>query len=393
MAVRVYRVAVLGCPRAVITNDSSFQGVGKSCLCNRFMRPEAYTEGHDSVLSEDDWTGLPVYNGDHFVYWGASSKHLQDGTKVRFQVVEQTEFYEIGSSDQLCSHPANEDYLTRASAVHFSSRSRGKVAYRLHAEEVFARKSTSSGPLRATQLFPNNDFSANGKGKSGIYGYICVFDPTLEGEQMERQIAFVTELLRMLEKRKRKMVLACTKCDAVDEIKIRYGANLSMYALKKKQVPFIEVSARESINIEEVFFSLISPPKKHHLPKGVKRTSPSNYLTYRVVKETRKYDLNHARDAYRKLLQQRVTDFSATWSKVYPVLEREPEFSLVLQIAGKEGKEIVKKMFCLRLIEIKLTEASKQYGFSSARKKLNKDQSRSHQEYLSKAFKEHPDLG
>ena len=201
---------------------------------------------------------------------------------------------------------------------------------------------------------------------------------------------FVTELLRMLERRKRKMVLACTKCDAVDEIKIRYGANLSMYALKKKQVPFIEVSARESI---EVFFSLVSPPKKHHLPKGVKRTSPSNYLTYRAVKETQKYDLNHARDAYRKLLQQKVTDFSATWSKVYPVLEREPEFSLVLQIAGKEGKEMVKKMFCLRLIEIKLTEASKQYGFSSARKKLYKDQSRSHQEYLSKAFKEHPDLG
>ena len=78
---------------------------------------------------------------------------------------------------------------------------------------------------------------------------------------------------------------------------------------------------------------------------------------------------------------------------MYPILEREPEFSLVLQIAGKEGKEMVKKMFCLRLIEIKLTEASKQYGFSSARKKLNKDQSRSHQDHLSKAFKEHPDLG
>ena len=390
MAIRVYRVAVVGCPRAVITNEGSFQGVGKSCLCNRFVRAEAYTEGHDSVLSKDDWTERPIYNGDHFVYWGAANKHLQDGTKVRFQVVEQTEFYELNESNRLCAHSATEDYMTRASAVHFSSHSRGKVAYRLHTEEIFARRSASTGPIRATQLFPNEDFG--GKGKQGIYGYVCVFDPTLEDEQMKRQKAYVTELLHVLAKRRRKVVLACVKCDAVDDLKIRHGANLSMCALKK-QLPFIEVSARDAVNVEEVFFSLIGSPKKHKLPKGAKRTSPSSWLTYRAVLDTRKHDIHRARDAYRKLLQKRVTDFCVTWSEAFPALEREPEFSLVLQIAGKEGKEIVKKMFCLRLIEIKLMESSKQFGLVSARKKLDKDQSRSYQDYLSRAFKEHPDLG
>lgn len=50
---------------------------------------------------------------------------------------------------------------------------------------------------------------------------------------------------------------------------------------------------------------------------------------------------------------------------------------------------MVKKMFQLRLIEIKLMEASK--DFQSISKKLNKAQS--YQDYLSEAFKGHPDLG
>ena len=384
MAIRVYRVAVVGCPRAVITEDTSFDGVGKSCLCNRFVRPEAYSESHRSLLSEADWSELTVFNRDHFVYWGAATKHLQDGSKVRFQIVEQTEFYDSGTTEKLRAHQAKENYISRALALRFSSQSGGKVAYKLQAE----LGGRNGRLIRATQLFPSEDFSS--KSGHGVYGFVCVFDPSLEGEEMKRQLDYLAELLHELGKKKRKVVLACVKCDAVDETKIRHASNLAIS--QKKPIPFLEVSAREGVNVDEAFFSIICPPKKRRAPKSSKRSS-TGYLTYREIVSLRKHDLNRARDAYRRLLQRKVTDFSCVWSEVFPALEREQEFSLVLQLGGKEGKEIVKKMFCLRLIEIKLMEASKRFGFSSARKKLDKDQSRSHQVYLSEAFKGHPDLG
>ena len=392
MAIRVYRVAVVGCPRSAITDetDSAFKGVGKSCLCNRFVRSQAYTEAHDSVLCEDDWKDKPIYNGDHFIYWGAATKHLQDGSKVRFQIVEHTEFYDLENTDKLCAHPADNEYITRASAVRFTSQSSSKISYRLQAEQVHAAR--NFGSIRATQLFPSEDFG--GKAGTGVYGYICVFDPTLKGEEMKKQLDYLAELLYMLWKKKRKVVIACVKCDAVEETQIRYGSNLAAYAAKKP-IPFFEVSSREGVNVEDVFFSLIGPPKKHKpsSKNGRHSASPPGYVTYKEAISLRKNDLNRARDAYRKLLQRKVTEFSSVWIEMFPVLEREPEFSAVLHLGGKEGKEIVKKMFCLRLIEIKLMEASKLYGFSSAKKKLDKDQSRLHQVYLSESFKGHPDLG
>lgn len=385
MAIRVYRVAVIGCPRAVIADDGSFKGVGKSCLCNRFVRPEAYSESHDGVLSLEDWTEKPVFNGDHFIYWGASTRHLQDGSRVRFQIVEQTECYEL-SEGKLRAHPAANDYLARATGVRVVSTSPGKIAYRLHAVQVHA--SRNFGPIRATQLFPNEDFGS--KSGSGIYGYVCVFDPTLEGDQMKRQLDYLSQILHMIGKKKRKVVIACVKCDAVEETKIRYGSNLAHYAMKKP-VPFFEVSSREGVNVAAVFNGLVSTPKKRKPVKNGKH-SPSGYSSYKDMMSLRKNDLNRARDDYRKLLQKRVTDFSCVWSEVFPTLEKEPEFALVLQLGGKEGKDIVKKMFCLRLIELKLTEAGKLHG-GSTWKKLEKDQSRVHQEYLSEAFRKHPDLG
>ena len=396
MAIRVYRVAVLGCPRAVIAQeaseqDSAFQGIGKSCLCNRFVRPEAYSETeHNSLMDEETWMGNRVFNGDHFIYWGAANKHLHDGTKVRFQVVEHTEFYADPAKNGgwLVAHPAIQDYLSRASSNHFQSRTAGKEAYRLRATDEATKR--TRGPVRTRQLFPNEDFAGNGGKKSmGIYGYICVFDPTLEDKQMQKQLTYLSALLSLL--KKRKLVIACVKCDAVDVSKIRFGANRATEVLKKT-IPFVEVSARDSVNVEDVFFALVSLPKKPKLSKsgGGRRSSP--FLTYHEVIESRKSDLNRAKDAYRKLLQRKVNDFSCQWRQMQPELQREPDFQLVVSLTGSESsEEVVKRMFQMRLIEIKLLEANQKFG--STAKKANKDRSSAHQIYLSEALRSHPDLG
>lgn len=394
MAIRVYRVAVVGCPRAVISQEASqevFQGVGKSCLCNRFVRPEAYSETeHSSIMDEERWIKNSVFNGDHFVYWGAANKHLHDGTKVRFQVVEHTEIYADPASNggQLLALPSSQDYLARASSLHFQSRTPGKEAYRLKATDEATKR--TRGPVRTRQLFPNEDFGGSGGKKSmGIYGYVCVFDPTLEEAQMQKQLSYLSSLLPLL--KKRKLVIACVKCDLVDEMKIRFGANLAAYALKKA-IPFVEVSARDSVNVDDAFYSLVSPPKKSKSSKSSgKRSSP--YLTYHEVIDSRKGDLNRAKDAYRKLLQRKVTEFSSQWIQIQPELVREPDYQAVVSLAAanEAPEELVKKMFQLRLIEIKLTEANRKFG--STVKKANKDRSSAQQIYLSEAMRSHPDLG
>lgn len=394
MAIRVYRVAVVGCPRAAISQETSeevFQGVGKSCLCNRFVRPEAYSETeHSSIMDEERWIKNSVFNGDHFIYWGAANKHLHDGTKVRFQVVEHTEIYAdpVSNGGKLVALPSSHDYLTRASSLHFQSRTPGKEAYRLKATDE-ATKCTR-GPVRTRQLFPNEDFGGNGGKKSmGIYGYVCVFDPTLEETQMQKQLSYLSSLLPLL--KKRKLVIACVKCDLVDEKKIHFGANLAASALKKA-IPFVEVSARDSVNVDDAFYSLVSPPKKSKSSKSSGRRS-SPYLSYHDVIESRKGDVNRAKDVYRKLLQRKVTDFSCQWSQIQPQLLLEPDYQAVVSLAAasEAPEELVKKMFQLRLIEIKLTEANRKFG--STVKKANKDRSSAQQIYLSEAMRSHPDLG
>lgn len=68
-------------------------GVGKSSLCNRFIRPltDDYFIDHISVLSQSDFSGR-VVNNDHFLYWGEVKKTSEEGVDNNFHVVEQTEF-------------------------------------------------------------------------------------------------------------------------------------------------------------------------------------------------------------------------------------------------------------------------------------------------------------
>ena len=397
MAIRVYRLAVVGCPRKKIEplNDGSFGGVGKSCLCNRFVKPEAYVETHDSIVSSKKWTDDPAICGDHFLYWGATTRHLQDGSKARFQVVEQTEFYDSaasGEGEELQAHPSSASYLDRATSLRIATSSVGKVAVRLKAEQASAR---AGGIRRTTQIFPNEDFGGK---NGGVLGYACVFDPTLVEEQMKRQMVYLADLLQALTRRKKKIALVCTKCDQVGEEQIKRGANLAACALRKP-IPFFEVSSQDDVNVEDAFFSLIgharkSPkiPRSPKSPKSARHFSVSSGVTYKQALALRKHDIHRAKDAYRRLLLKKITSFSAVWSEAYLVLEKEEEFSVLLQLSGDEGKEMVKNMFCLRLIEIKLTEAAKLFGMSSATKKLNKDKSKDYQSYLSDALKNHPDL-
>lgn len=96
-------------------------GVGKSCLCNRFVRPaqdDFYSE-HPSFLSAADFNG-PVINNDHFLYWGKVTRNADDGTEYDLHILEQTEFLDDTTFAPLRSG-RTDPYLKRCSQIKIQS--------------------------------------------------------------------------------------------------------------------------------------------------------------------------------------------------------------------------------------------------------------------------------
>ena len=383
MALKVHRVVVVGCPRCILTGDPDKLGVGKSCFCNRFVRPDSFKEKHGSMISEELWRDSPVYNGDHFLYWGAATKRHADGTKTRLQIVEQTEFFD----GENISHKNDREYICRASATHFISR--GKVAYRVLDEEEYAIPSSlKSNPMRAraVQLFPNGEFS---EGK-GVSGFVCLFDPTLEGENIKIQVDFLTKLINELLKTKRKIVVACTKCDEANDARIQFGANLVANIKSKKPIPFIQTSAKEGINIEEPFNYIVGQFHKKALQKCGGKNSPIMLgPTYKQLMRSRGKDESFARATFNRLIREKVTSFSSEWSKTWPYLQLDCDCSEAVEIIGISE---AKKIFCQRLMALKVTEAKEKKVNKVHREKKQDEHSKSYQSELLEAFSTHPDL-
>ena len=81
----VVHVAVCGLTSSSFPGMSG-QGAGKSCLCNRFVRPKRddLCLNHSSIMTNSDF-GSSVVNNGHFLYWGEKISALEDGS-VAFQV-------------------------------------------------------------------------------------------------------------------------------------------------------------------------------------------------------------------------------------------------------------------------------------------------------------------
>ena len=381
MALRVYRIVVTSCPKSIYADQEErnvLPAAGKSSFCSRLVHPKRRPDEHSSTLTEKEWRENPVYNGDHFIYWGATTKRLKDGTKVRFQIVEQTEFLKA-SSHSWSPHEADEDYLKRASATHFISR--GKVAYRCELDEAYAIPSSirPGGFKRSTQIFPNQEFSEG----NGVSGFICLFDPTLKGENIKRQVDYLEKLLKELQKTKRTILLACSKCDLADSGKIQLGEHLASSVAKstKRLLPFIQTSAMEDINIEEAFRFIAESQKR----KGAfRRSIRLNFRPFGTMMKERGVDEKYALATCKRIIQEKIDSFDTEWSLAKLELEADPKFYEAQQIAGEQA---VKMSFCQRLMEVKVMELKEMYG---ARKRCD---SRNYQSDLLGAFKKHPDLG
>ncbi|CAH1393447.1 unnamed protein product [Nezara viridula] len=268
-------------------------GVGKSCLCNRFMRDIAddYYVDHISVLSQSDFSGR-VVNNDHFLYWGDVVKTSDEGIDFHFQVVEQTEFID-DSSFQAFKGGKMEPYVKRCAATKISSAE--KLMYicknQLGIEKEYEQK-----------VLPD--------GKISIDGFLCVFDVSaVPNRPVEKQVDAVCTILNNIVKTKKPVVLVTTKNDDGSEMYIKEVEKIVARKEYKGLIPVIETSAHENINVDLAFITLAQLIDRN---KG-----RIKICSYAEAARARKEHLDVTTEAFQSLIRSQITDHQSMWSQTY----------------------------------------------------------------------------
>uniref|UniRef100_A0A4W5MZZ9 Rho GTPase activating protein 5 n=1 Tax=Hucho hucho TaxID=62062 RepID=A0A4W5MZZ9_9TELE len=282
-------------------------GVGKSCLCNRYVRSNAdgyYTE-HTSVLSTIDFGGR-VVNNDHFLYWGEVPHRSDDGLECKIQIIEQTEF--IDDQTFLPHRSTNlQPYTKRAAASKIQSAE--KLMYictdQLGLEQDFDQKQMADGKLN-------------------VDGFILCIDVSKGcNRKFEDQMKFVNSLYSQMVKSKKPIVIAATKCDECVE---QYLRDLQAFAASKKNLLVVETSARSSINVDLCFNALTQQMDK---TRGKPKTIP--YLeAYKVQRQL----VATVSDKFEKRIVQTVRDYHTSWKTVSNMLKTHPDYEEYINLEG-----------------------------------------------------------
>jgi GTPase SAR1 family protein len=224
-------------------------GVGKSVLCNRLVRPEFenFYVNHITHLSQADFSGSPVINNDHWLYWGEAeldSDYHGKTTHIRF--IEQTEFIDDETFEPLRSSRQPTDYLKRAIRINLESHD--KLMYicrdQLGAESAFEARTLPEG-------------------KTNVDAFLVVFDVS---RLIPGQSEFISNIFQALNKTKRPIFVVATKCDS-----IKYyleGMQELQKLLRKKEFKnvnqtIIETSAIQNVNISELLKFIAATLDKH----------------------------------------------------------------------------------------------------------------------------------
>ncbi|XP_016142236.1 rho GTPase-activating protein 35 [Sinocyclocheilus grahami] len=290
-------------------------GVGKSCLCNRFVRPSAddFHLDHTSVLSTSDFGGR-VVNNDHFLFWGEVGRVLEDGADCRMHVVEQTEFID-DQTFQPHRSTALQPYIKRAASTKLASAE--KLMYfctdQLGLEQDFEQKQMPEGKLQVDGFL------------------LCVDVSRGMNRNFDDQMKFVTNLYNHLSKTKKPIVLVLTKCDEGVE---RYIKDSHTFAITKKNLQVVETSARSNVNVDLAFLTLIQL-----IDKG--RGKPKIIPYFEALKHQSQL-IASAKDRYEWLVNHIVKNHNETWANISRRMQTSPEYK---EYVFLEGTGKAKKLF------------------------------------------------
>ncbi|KAK2568305.1 Rho GTPase-activating protein 5 [Acropora cervicornis] len=313
-----------------LDRDQAFYGVGKSCLCNRFVRPLAdeYITEHSSVFSSSDFGGR-VLNNDHFLYWGSATKTVEDGggTFV-IHVIEQTEFIDDATLMPLSRGGNLAPYPKRCAISKLSSPQ--KLMY-----------------ISRDQVALQNDYeqvSLPG-GKTTVDGFLVVYDAeaTQSKRLEEQQERLLSTILSYVQKSKKPFALVATKCD---DTQLNLLQEVHRFAQSKKlNVPIIETSAHENVNVDLAFVVLAQL-----IDRGKVR---SKLIPFTEAQKTQREYLAKVVQDFQRLIDRTVTDFRAIWKNTKKLVENDREFLTHRDLCGLEA--------CKRLFNKHIKKLKKEF--------------------------------
>ena len=318
---RSVNICVVGLS-GVDQDERTLHGVGKSCLCNRFVRPaqDDYYQDHSSIYSTSDFGGS-VINNDHFLYWGSVSKQTEDGNHITFHVVEETEFIDDSSFMPLSQKGQPAPYIKRCTNTKLSSP--GKLMY-ISRDQVALQADYEQVGM------PHRD------GKFHVDGFICVYDVGISLAQRNDKVSLQEDILSSIisgiGKTKKPAIVVATKCDESDE-GLLSQAHKFVHS-KKLTTPLIEVSAQENLNVE-LGFTILAQMIEN---KGRFR---SKLVHYHEAYETKKEMLQKAFEKYQALVKSIASDLSTlmTWRTFKQTHQSSEDFSRYVTLAGSRQAE------------------------------------------------------
>ncbi|XP_055603332.1 rho GTPase-activating protein 190 isoform X2 [Uranotaenia lowii] len=296
-----------------VEKDKGQLGAGKSCLCNRFVRPRTddYAIDHISVLSQSDFSGR-VVNNDHFLYWGEVRKTSDEGVDYNFSLVEQTEFVD-DATFQPFKVGKMEPYTKRCSAIRINSQE--KLKY-----------------ICKNQLGIEHEYEeiVLQEGRFLVDGFVCVFDVSVvPNRTVEKQVEFVTQIINNVLKNKKPVVLVTTKNDDANELYVREAEKIVARKEYKGQIAMVETSAHEGINVDQAFIVLAQMIDK------VKQRS--KVISYAEAAKQRTDLLNASSDYVTHLIRTQITDHRSIWSSSSKKLSNHKEWLDFLDLFGQEA--------------------------------------------------------
>ncbi|KAK8736141.1 hypothetical protein OTU49_004842 [Cherax quadricarinatus] len=292
--------------------EKGVTGLGKSCLCNRFTKPQAdqYYVDHISVLSQTDFSGR-VVNNDHFLYWGEAVRLADDGLEFSFQVIEQTEFIDDASFMPFKAGKM-DPYIKRCCATKIQSAE--KLMYicknQLGIEKEYEQR-----------VLPD--------GKLNVDGFLCVFDVSqVPNRSLERQVELTASILNNCLKTKRPVVLVTTKNDEANEVYVKEAEKLASRKEFKGNIPLVETSSHENVNVDCAFMTLV-----HLIDRNRGRI---RIVPFYEAARHRKEILDVATDAFQRLVRTHVLDYRSIWATTSKKLAQSPDFIHYVDLFGMD---------------------------------------------------------
>ncbi|XP_033928051.1 rho GTPase-activating protein 35 [Melopsittacus undulatus] len=316
-----YNVSVVGLSGT--EKEKGQCGIGKSCLCNRFVRPSAddFHLDHTSVLSTSDFGGR-VVNNDHFLYWGEVGRALEECGECRLHVVEQTEFID-DQTFQPHRSTALQPYIKRAAATKLASAE--KLMYfctdQLGLEQDFEQKQMPEGKLLVDGFL------------------LCVDVSRGMNRSFDEQLKFVSNLYNQVAKTKKPVVVVLTKCDEGVE---RYIRDAHAFALSKKSLQVVETSARSNVNVDLAFSTLVQLMDRSR--------GKAKIIPYFEALKQQSQQIAAAKDKYEWLVGRIVKSHNETWSNVSFKMQSSPEYQDYVYL---EGTPKAKKLFLQHVHRLK----------------------------------------